>query len=583
MEKSLLSRSLIFSFAFFYTICYGQVFTGVDDLGRVLPQQNEVGEKKAGKQVGIFYFLWQGDKGSSTSERNWDLTKLYQYHPEVFQDFHHPNWGGGSAGPGKYYFWGEPIYGYYKGDDYWVHLKNMQLLTDAQVDFLILDATNRLTYAPQVKALLEALKTVREQGKKAPKLVFYTNTGSADAMQEIYDTFYSESAKDKDQESWFILDGKPLIIGLGKDAKGRNYEQFFTIRESQWPNEPEKVDGWPWIEFQRPQKVYKNNRGEREIINVSASQHPNLDASMGGSAFYGAAGNWGRSYRKGHPGNPEKDIFFGYNIQEQWDYALSQDVPFVFVTGWNEWIAGKWSRSDEKKNQAHFVDQANAEYSRDIEPTWTGGLKDNYYMQMISNILRYKGMDALKKVQSIDKLPELKGWNKMEDIYVDYVGDILKRYHPGAQSEPTVQYKNESGRNDLKTLKFASSPKELGFYVQTNNKLTERNSNNWMVLWLNTDANYNSGWFGYDYRVINGNQLQQFSNGFWKEFGTVDFDVSENELLIKIPNSTIGLPSKGFSIEFKWSDNMMKDDPLDWYINGDTAPGGRLNLTVKVE
>jgi hypothetical protein len=304
---------------------------------------------------------------------------------------------------------------------------------------------------------------------------------------------------------------------------------------------------------------------------------------MGGSAFYGAAGNWGRSYRKGHPGNPEKDIFFGYNIQEQWDYALSQDVPFVFITGWNEWIAGKWSRSDEKKNQAHFVDQANAEYSRDIEPTWTGGLKDNYYMQMISNILRYKGMDASKKIKSIDKLPELKSWNNMEDVYVDYVGDILKRDHPGAQSEPTVQYKNESGRNDLKTLKFASSPKEMGFYVQTNNKLSERNSNNWMVLWLNTDANYNSGWFGYDFRVINGNRLQQFSNGFWKEFGTVDFVTSDNELLIKIPNSTIGLPAKGFNIEFKWSDNMMKDDPLDWYINGDTAPGGRLNLTVGVE
>jgi hypothetical protein len=167
MKKSILCFSLIFSFTFFTTISYAQVFTGVDDLGRVLPQQNEVGEKKAGKQVGIFYFLWQGDKGSPTSERNWDLTKLYQYHPEVFQDFHHPNWGGGSAGPGKYYFWGEPIYGYYKGDDYWVHLKNMQLLTDAQVDFLILDATNRLTYAPQVRALLAAIKTVREQGKKS--------------------------------------------------------------------------------------------------------------------------------------------------------------------------------------------------------------------------------------------------------------------------------------------------------------------------------------------------------------------------------------------------------------------------------
>lgn len=32
----------------------------------------------------------------------------------------------------------------YWGDDYWVHLRNMQLLTDAQVDFLVIDATNAL-------------------------------------------------------------------------------------------------------------------------------------------------------------------------------------------------------------------------------------------------------------------------------------------------------------------------------------------------------------------------------------------------------------------------------------------------------
>ena len=206
MKKSLSTILLSFSLTVLSSLGYGQAFTAVDDLGRVLPEKNEVGGKKAGKQVGIFYFLWQGDKGSPTSERNWDLTKLYQYHPEVFHDFHHPNWGGGSAGAGKYYFWGESIYGYYRGDDYWVHLKNMQLLTDAQVDFLVLDATNRLTYAPQVRSLLAAMKTVRDQGKNAPKLVFYTNTASGDAMQEIYDTFYSDSAKDRDRDSWFFLD-----------------------------------------------------------------------------------------------------------------------------------------------------------------------------------------------------------------------------------------------------------------------------------------------------------------------------------------------------------------------------------------
>lgn len=34
-------------------------------------------------------------------------------------------------------------------------------------------------------------------------------------------------------------------------------------------------------------KVYSNASGEREIINVSVSQHPDWEAGMGGSAFYG--------------------------------------------------------------------------------------------------------------------------------------------------------------------------------------------------------------------------------------------------------------------------------------------------------
>src|SRR5699024_12219967 len=87
-------------------------------------------------------------------------------------------------------------------------------------------------------------------------------------------------------DNWYYLDGKPLIIGVSEEAKGRNYESFFTFRESQWPNEPAKPNGWPWIDFQRPQKTYKNDKGEPEIINVSAAQHPNLQASMGGSASY---------------------------------------------------------------------------------------------------------------------------------------------------------------------------------------------------------------------------------------------------------------------------------------------------------
>src|SRR3546814_1939711 len=40
-----------------------------------------------------------------------------------------------------------------------------------------------------------------------------------------------------------------------------------------------------------------------------------------------------------------------------------------------------------------FCDQASPEYSRDIEPTRTAGIQDHYYMQLVSNIRRYKGIE----------------------------------------------------------------------------------------------------------------------------------------------------------------------------------------------
>src|SRR3546814_582657 len=181
------------------------------------------------------------------------------------------------------------------------------------IDFLVLDATNRITYTHEVVVLMKAMEAVRKQGKQPPKIVFYTNTASAEGMQEIYDNHYKDGAPYRDPNSWYYLEGKPLIIGVSADAIWRDYANFFTIRESQWPNVDEKGNGWPWIEFQRPQKVYTNHKGQKEIVNVSASKHHNLDASMGGSEFYGAVGNWGRSYRNGSPGHPETDMLYGYN------------------------------------------------------------------------------------------------------------------------------------------------------------------------------------------------------------------------------------------------------------------------------
>ena len=36
-------------------------------------------------------------------------------------------------------------------------------------------------------------------------------------------------------------------------------------------------------------------------------------------------------------------INHGLNFQEQWKRAFALDPPVVMVTGWNEWIAGRFS------------------------------------------------------------------------------------------------------------------------------------------------------------------------------------------------------------------------------------------------
>ncbi|NLX67318.1 MAG: hypothetical protein GXZ19_11250, partial [Bacteroidales bacterium] len=51
-----------------------QPLAGSDELGRVLPGHEEVGDIRENRSVALFYFLWQGDKDSKVSELKWDLS-----------------------------------------------------------------------------------------------------------------------------------------------------------------------------------------------------------------------------------------------------------------------------------------------------------------------------------------------------------------------------------------------------------------------------------------------------------------------------------------------------------------------------
>jgi hypothetical protein len=169
-------------------------------------------------------------------------------------------------------------------------------------------------------------------------------------------------------------------------------------------------------------------------------------------------------------------------------------------------------------------------------------------------------------------------WLQVGMVYTDYTGDTQHRNHPGAQSEPTHVYTNTTGRNDFRIMKVAHDKKNLYIYVETVNNITPGNGDDRRRMYIDADRNATTGWKGYDYRIIGGFTLQQYVSGEWKMAGKkpLPIIIENNKMMISVPR-TFPLLTNTLNFEFKWTDNMQVEDPMDWYVNGDAAPGGRFN------
>ena len=111
---------------------YSTSYGGTDALGRTLGLESDVGAPKEEKYVGLFYFLWMGAHGTQL----YDNTKIVETYADALRN--QGRWGS----VGTFHFWGEPLFGYYVSSDEWVIRKHVQMLTDADVDFLVFDTTN---------------------------------------------------------------------------------------------------------------------------------------------------------------------------------------------------------------------------------------------------------------------------------------------------------------------------------------------------------------------------------------------------------------------------------------------------------
>lgn len=558
----------------------GLPWPATDALGRAQPTPSEAGPVSQERFVGIFYFLCHNEPGVKSPFWNgpYDIAKILAQDPGALTNSASPLWGQ----IGVFHYWGEPLYGYYRSNDPWVLRRHAYLLADAGVDTLIFDTTNARTYPDVYLRLCEVFRQVRAEGGVTPQIAFMVNSDAGKTAREVYQALYRPGLF---RELWFQWHGKPLLI-CDPAAADAELREFFTLRRAHWPftltNTP---SAWHW-EATYPQPYgYSDDPNQPEQVNVSVAQ--NLRVSDGQVVNMSSGEARGRSFHDGRMDRTPGAINWGHNFQEQWRRPFELQPPFVMVTGWNEWTAGRWGKLD---GPLVFVDQMDQQYSRDIEPM-KGGHGDNYYYQLIANIRRWKGAPPLPKASppvSIRIPGDFSAWRAVQPEFTDHLGETLPREFAGVGG---LSYTNRTGRNDFEILKVARDAPNIYFYARTRERVSPATDPNWMWLFIDADQNTATGWEGYDF-VINHSVdedgsawLEKNVGGWhWTKVAKVRWEAKGNELQIAVPRKVLGLPRGQTRFDFKWADNIGKPgEVMDFYVSGDVAPEGRFNYRYEAE
>ena len=579
------------------------LLVGEDGLGRVLLTNKETGGVRENKTVGIFYSPWHGTFANTVQAYN--NQEILDKYPDIdINNFRDARWGAAN-----YHFWNEPIYGYYSGNDEWVLRRQAELLADAGVDCVICDNTNgAFTWLETAKKMMKVFHEAREDGVAAPTVTFLLPFGPTDGARtqlvELYKNIYKAGWY---PDSWTMWDGKPLMIAYKscldrKDETQKEIYKYFTYREGQpdyLANQKSSYQ-WGWLSVY-PQATYKEKLKDEKVeeITVGVAQNHNwkthkLTAMNGKNVT-------DRTYTSKGYDTRENAELYGANFEEQFEYALDIDPDFIFITGWNEWVAIRqesWPPASGGNTPISnaFADQFDDLRSRDIEPT-KGKLKDHYYYQMVNFIRRYKGVNSIPEASG-EKTVDIYGgfgqWANVQPEYNTYPGNTGNRSCYGyfeAGTNKRYNYKDESGRNDIYDAKVARDGEYVYFMVRCVNGITPYTDENWMRLYIDVSDSEKS-WETFEF-VLNKTSpknentatLEAFTgNGFdTSVVGEVEYCVQGNVMTVKIPRSMLGIGDGGFTLDFKWADNSADGDIMDFYTLGDAAPGGRFKFRYEVK
>lgn len=274
-----------------------------------------------------------------------------------------------------FHYWAKPAQGYYRSTDMEAAKRNLILLGEADVDFIILDYTNandgyisntamgKVWMFDPLDTLCQAIFELRAEGYRTPYIVAWCGASEGPMIQALYDRYYTENNPYAD--CFVYWEGKPFMI-YTKPTSEFPLPELFTVRHM-WGLTTEPC--WRFLNIKNRNTAYKQDDVVEQISVAVASQEtymsmPTAHGRQGGKFFY-----------------------------EQWKEAFRVHPKVVTLTWWNEWTAQRFIVD----GQTAFVDNYNQEYSRDIEPM-EGGHGDQYYQWMKQYIADYKAGNSCPKL-----------------------------------------------------------------------------------------------------------------------------------------------------------------------------------------
>lgn len=268
---------------------------------------------------------------------------------------------------GAFHYWGKPAQGYYRSTDKAAIRRNLTLLQQAGVDFLIADFTfvggnthkNKQFWDSHVEyssiALLDTIVEMRAEGLSTPYVVMWPN--SPDAFPVFYEKFYGV---DKWKDCFVYRDGKPFILHWNYKTSETD---LFTTRGMYGLQGKVKKGQWSYLEPDNRATVCYDADGKPEHVGVSVAMQSTYMSCT--ETAHGRQG--GRFWHA------------------QWQTAFETHPRIVSLTWWNEWCAQLFCVD----GRYVFTDNFNVEFSRDIEPM-EGGHGDLYYRWLCEYVRAYK-------------------------------------------------------------------------------------------------------------------------------------------------------------------------------------------------